>query len=241
MPIGVNEWRAGISKCRALIIKRDDCKLPVTEMVLQTLGCLAYLYLFMWILVFTAPLSGVVVWLWSHFVPMTSESPSTIYVLSHLNSFSLIHLHLLFNYLLDTLNSVIDKVHVQKLIFIVQNIVYTMLISICLENLRLGSGYPLSILLFLLSGDIHVFLQSVIVVYPFRITNKSSCTAHSITPFVWISLASSLTSQESLSLASMIDPIFNILLYGSPRCSVIENSIILESTISYIKDTGRFD
>ena len=31
------------------------------------------------------------------------------------------------------------------------------------------------------------------------------------------------------------------LLYGSPRCSVIENSIILESKISYIKDTGRFD
>ena len=33
----------------------------------------------------------------------------------------------------------------------------------------------------------------------------------------------------------------NILLYESPRCSVIENSIILESTISFIKDTGRFD
>ena len=33
----------------------------------------------------------------------------------------------------------------------------------------------------------------------------------------------------------------NILLDGSPRCSVIENSIILESIISYIKDTGRFD
>ena len=33
----------------------------------------------------------------------------------------------------------------------------------------------------------------------------------------------------------------NLLLYGSSRCSVIENSIILESTISYIKDTGRFD
>ena len=33
----------------------------------------------------------------------------------------------------------------------------------------------------------------------------------------------------------------NLFLYGSPRCSEIENSIILESTISYIKDTGRFD
>ena len=100
--------------CRVLIIKRDEYKLPITEMVLQTLGCLAYLYLFMWISVFTAPLSGVVVWLWSHFVPMTSESPSTIYVLSHLNSFSLIHLHFVFNYILDTLNSGIDKMHAKN-------------------------------------------------------------------------------------------------------------------------------
>ena len=155
MPLGINEWRAGISKCTVLIIKRDECKLPITEMVLQTLGCLAYLYLFMWISVFTAPLSGVVVWLWSHFVPMTSESPSTIYVISHLNSFSLIHLHLLFNYILDTLNSRMDKVHVKTLIFILQNIVYTMLLCICLENLQLESGYSLNLLL-LLSGDIHV-------------------------------------------------------------------------------------
>ena len=126
MPIGINEWRAGISKFRVLIIRRDD---RVLSMVLQTLRCMAYLYLFMWISVFTAPLSGVFVWLWSHFVPMSSESPSSIYVLSHLNSFSLIHLHFVFNYILDTLNSGIDKVHVKKLIFIVQSIVYTMLIS----------------------------------------------------------------------------------------------------------------
>ena len=155
MPIGVNEWRAGISKCRVLIIKRYDRVLPITEMVLQTLGCLAYLYLFIWISVFTAPLSGVVVWLWSHFVPMTSESPSTIYVLSRLNSLLLIHLHFVFNYILNTLSSGIDKVHVKKLIFIVESIVYTMLISICLENLQLGSSYPLNILL-LLSGDINI-------------------------------------------------------------------------------------
>ena len=41
--------------------------------------------------------------------------------------------------------------HVKKLIFVVQNIVYTLLITICLENLP---SYPLNILL-LLSGDIH--------------------------------------------------------------------------------------
>ena len=155
MPIGVNEWRAGISKCRVLIIKRDGRVLPISEMVLQILGCLAYLYLFIWISVFTAPLSGVVVWLWSHFFPMASGSPSTIYVLSHLNSFSLIYLHFVFSYILDTLSSRIDKVHVKKLIFIMQNIVYAMLISICLENLQLGSSYPLNISL-LLSGDIHI-------------------------------------------------------------------------------------
>ena len=86
---------------------------------------------------------------------MTSESPSTIYVLSHLNSFSLLYLHFMFNYILDALSCGIDKVHVKKLIFVVQNIVYTMLITICLENLQLGSSYPLNILL-LLSGGIHM-------------------------------------------------------------------------------------
>ena len=51
--------------------------------------------------VFTAPLSGAVVWLWSHFVPMTAESPSTICIFSHFNSFSLIHLLLFTRELLN--------------------------------------------------------------------------------------------------------------------------------------------
>ena len=55
----------------------------------------------------------------------------------------------------DPLSCGIDKVHVKKLIFVVQNIVYTMLMTICLENLQFGSSYPLNILL-LLSGDIHI-------------------------------------------------------------------------------------
>ena len=55
----------------------------------------------------------------------------------------------------DPLSCGIDKVHVKKLIFVVQNIVYTMLMTICLENLQFGSSYPLNILLSL-SGDIHI-------------------------------------------------------------------------------------
>ena len=116
MPIGVNEWRAGISKCRVLIIKRYDRVLPITEIVLQTLGCLFYLYLFIWISVFTAPLSGVVVWLWSQFVPMTSKSPSTFFVLFHLNSFSLLYLHFVFNYILDTLKGLFHPAFLARVV-----------------------------------------------------------------------------------------------------------------------------
>ena len=33
----------------------------------------------------------------------------------------------------------------------------------------------------------------------------------------------------------------NILLYGSPNCTIMENTIILESTITFIQGTGRFN
>ncbi len=31
----------------------------------------------------------------------------------------------------------------------------------------------------------------------------------------------------------------NILLYGSPNCAMMENTIVLESTITFIDNTGR--
>ena len=43
-----------------------------------------------------------------------------------------------------------------------------------------------------------------------------------------------LTCLDDRSLCSL-------LLYGNPRCSVLENSIVIEATISFMKNTGRFD
>ena len=60
MPMGVNDWHAGISKCRFPNIIRVNFIAPVTDMVLSVLGSLCYLYLFIWLSVFTAPILAVV-------------------------------------------------------------------------------------------------------------------------------------------------------------------------------------
>ena len=43
-----------------------NCAVPVTEILLSVLGSLCCLYFFIWLSVFTALISAVVIWLWSH-------------------------------------------------------------------------------------------------------------------------------------------------------------------------------
>ena len=116
--IGVNEWHAGISESRFVNIKRVYFVLPIIKMALNVLVCLLYEFSFMWISALAPLFSIVVIWLWSDFA----------HVSSCLNASSLIYLHSLFNYTLDTLHSYIDKVQVNKLNYSLQNMFHIILI-----------------------------------------------------------------------------------------------------------------
>ena len=151
-PIGVNEWRAGISKCRFLNIIGVNCVVPVTEIVLGVLGSLCCFHFFIWLSVFTALISAVVIWLLSHI--SSSALISTAYVLTHMNSTYANYLNFAFHLISNLPGSYTDKKQIKKMNYVAQNILYTILISSFLKYLLNGPCYPLKILL-LLSGDIH--------------------------------------------------------------------------------------
>ena len=155
MPIGVNEWRAGIFNKRLLIVKRSYHPRPLIERILDTLGCLGYLYLFVWISVFPVPFAGIVVWSWTYLTPKPSKSLCVTSVLSALDYFATISYNLVLQYILKTSQGYIGRMKIKSLIRILQNIVYVMLFCTFFIDLRLGRRYPLNMLL-LLSGDIHM-------------------------------------------------------------------------------------
>ena len=79
-------------------------------MVLSVLGSLCCLYLSIWLSVFTAPISVVVVWLWSHITPISSLAlSSTACVLAHMNSSYITYLNVAFHDILNMAVNNLDK------------------------------------------------------------------------------------------------------------------------------------
>ena len=159
MPIGVNEWRAGIANYKSCIVRNALYNPPIVEMALSISLCLAYLYLFIWTTVITAPFCIFIVWFWSCGTPVDTASLDFIFVLAHANVFVLKVLYLMISRLMDlaitrTNTFLTSRLYRKKVLKTLQGIMYAFLIGSTLECCSFGRNYPFNLLL-LLSGDIH--------------------------------------------------------------------------------------
>ena len=71
MPIGIDQWRAGIAFCKFQLISKVCFDLSFTGLLFSLWYCVAYLYLLIWSSVVTLPLSVMVTSLFSYFSPHT--------------------------------------------------------------------------------------------------------------------------------------------------------------------------
>ena len=159
MPIGVNEWRAGIANHKSCVVQNALYKTPIVEMTLFVSLCLAYLYLFIWISVITVPFCSFFVCFWSCCTPVDAESLDFIFVLAHANVFVLKVLYVMIFRSIDfakaRTNTFLSSKHCRKKVLkTLQDVMFAFLIGSTLEYFSFGKYYPFNLLL-ILSGDIH--------------------------------------------------------------------------------------
>ena len=159
MPIGINEWRAGIANYKSLFVQNALYNTPIVEIALSISLCLACLYLFIWTSVITAPFCMFIAPFWSCGTPADAGSSDFSFVLVHANAFVLKQLHLIIFRSIDLAitrtNTFLTNKHCRKKVLkTLQDITFALLITSSLECLDFGKNYPFNLLL-ILSGDIH--------------------------------------------------------------------------------------
>ena len=159
MPIGVNEWCAGIANNKSCFVQNALYKTPIVEMTFSVSLCLAYLYLFIWISVITVPFCTFLVCFWSCCTPVDVECLDLIFTLAHANVFILKVLHLMIFRSIDfakaRTNTFLSSKHCRKKVLkTLQDVMFAFLIGSTLECFSFGKYYPFNLLL-ILSGDIH--------------------------------------------------------------------------------------
>ena len=159
MPIGVNEWYAGIANHKGCFIQNALYNSPIFDIAHSISLCLAYLYLFIWTLVKTASVFVFFLCFWVCGTPVDAGSLDFIVVLAHANVFVLKVLHLVIFRSIDLAititNTFLTCQHCRKKVFkTLQDVMFAFLIGSTLECFSFLKNHPFNLLL-ILSRDIH--------------------------------------------------------------------------------------
>ena len=159
MPVGINQWRAGIAGRPILIIFEvpNGPAMPVAELSLCALLYFAYMYLFICSSALTLPLSLFVSFLWSHLAALavvvkapvaSSKTPDVSLIFAKITSHTVVNLWLAFSLFIELPKLykyifIYSKAYSRKILCLMQHILFALLIGTALEILLVGGSTPL--------------------------------------------------------------------------------------------------
>ena len=164
MPVGINQWRAGITGHRTWFMSKVPMGLetPVIEISYCALQYFAYMYLFIYLSVLSLPLSLVVSFFWTHLalvVPATPpKSADVSLIFAKINLHLIVYLWLAFSLFMELTKLrknilIYSKAYPRNALCSAQHFLFAFLIGTALEIFQIGACSPISQLL--LCGDIH--------------------------------------------------------------------------------------
>ena len=164
MPVGIEEWRAGIVLKRQRLLIKVSLNIPVLQITASVLYSFAHLYLFVWITAITLPIAVMIASFSSCFADNCfcnlEEFQDPVLNCIKIFTYVFATVYYTVHSLLEVFKSNFGQVsnchtNYKKVLMIIQSIEYILLITTFLDSMFLGHVFPLNFLL-LLSGDIHL-------------------------------------------------------------------------------------
>ena len=152
MPVGIEEWRAGIVFRRSRLLIKVSLSIPVLQITASVLYSFAYLYLFVWITALILPLAIMIASFSSCFAENRfcnlEELQDPVLNCTKIFTYVLATAYFVVHSLIEVLKSNFGQfskrpVNYEKVLMIMQSIEYILLITRFFDSMFLGHLFPL--------------------------------------------------------------------------------------------------